>query len=166
MAELEAAANEDGKVGKRRTSRSDSLGMFWSVECYEEAPFVIDKAQQEVKDIPTELSAPILRDVKHFYQVCKIWQVGDAPILEDKAVKSAIPTLIFAGQLDPITPPSWAQLAAKSLSNSFYFEAPRAGNGMTSYWDCPQKMMISFLNNPEANRMGVSAGRDHPFETK
>lgn len=51
--ELEAA-NEDGKSrGSDGPPEDDSLGMFWSVECYEEAPFSqIDKAQQESKDLP------------------------------------------------------------------------------------------------------------------
>lgn len=148
--ELESAATDEEKREPRQDEVSDDAqGTFWSVECYEEAPFGDPvKAAKAVQDYPPELSESLLADVENFYKICKIWQVGSAPNLEDQAVSSATPTLLFTGQLDPITPPSWAKLAAKSLRNHFLFEAPRAGHGITANWECPQQMMIDFLNRP------------------
>ena len=41
---------------------------------------------------------------------CDIWGAGTADPIEDKAVVSSIPTLVVAGQYDPITPPSWGKV--------------------------------------------------------
>jgi hypothetical protein len=47
-----------------------------------------------------------------------------------------------------VTPPGWAEEAAKTLSQSFYFNVPRAGHGPTISEDCPRSILLAFLDNP------------------
>jgi len=61
---------------------------------------------------------------------------------------SQIPTLVFAGTFDPITPPSWSQQVAESLPNSFYVEMPNHGHGMST--SCPVNIRVAFLIDPLA----------------
>jgi pimeloyl-ACP methyl ester carboxylesterase len=68
--------------------------------------------------------------------------------LETRAVVSEIPSLILVGSVDPITPPVNAQLLKKSLSNSFMFEFPGRGHGLTRDTECAKSIAVHFLNDP------------------
>lgn len=122
-----------------------SYGMYFSVQCQEEIPFMDAKAlDASIKQNP-EFAA--LAD-KSSLQVCKLWNVPVAPALENQAVSSDVPTLIFSGEFDPITPPAYGKEAAQTLSKSFFFQLPKAGHGASASEDCPRNMAIAFFDNP------------------
>jgi len=124
-----------------------SRGMYFSVECYEEVPFdSLDKAEAAYK-AQGEL-AGALGSASGTFDSCRIWNVPKAPDLENQAVKSDVPTLVISGQFDPITPPEWGKLASSTLSKSFFFEVPAAGHGPSLTVDCPQQMLLAFLDQP------------------
>ena len=85
---------------------------------------------------------------------CAPWGITNAPSIENAPVASAIPTLILAGEYDPITPPAWGRAAAETLSNSQFFEFPGASHGVFSsqgeIGNCVQGMVEGFLVNSEA----------------
>jgi len=115
------------------------------VLCTEEVPFdqqaAIDSALKQYPDFAA-LASP------HILDTCKAYGVKPAGPIENHPVSSDKPTLVFSGEFDPITPPSWAEEAAKTLSNSFYFNVPRAGHGSSATVDCPRSIMLAFLDNP------------------
>jgi hypothetical protein len=55
----------------------------------------------------------------------------------------------MTGEYDPIVPPGWGQQAAGTLTNSYFFEYPGMGHGV-SFGDCPRSMMLAFLDDPGA----------------
>jgi hypothetical protein len=63
-------------------------------------------------------------------------------------VVSDVPTLILAGQYDPITPPEFGQRAAVTLSKSRYVEFPHIGHGAFRSDDCPKNVVRQFLRDP------------------
>jgi pimeloyl-ACP methyl ester carboxylesterase len=63
-------------------------------------------------------------------------------------VVSDVPALIFAGQFDPITPSAWGQLAAETLSNSFFYEFPNLGHGVMDSDRCALEIGLQFLDDP------------------
>jgi pimeloyl-ACP methyl ester carboxylesterase len=67
---------------------------------------------------------------------------------ENTAVTSEIPSLILAGQYDPVTPPEWGQLAAETLSNHFYYEFPGLGHGVMRSDACGLEIGLQFLADP------------------
>ena len=58
--------------------------------------------------------------------------------METQPVVSDIPTLVVAGEYDPITPAKWAESAASHLANSFYFLFPGGGHGVIDLNECSQ----------------------------
>jgi len=70
--------------------------------------------------------------------------------LETLPVVSGIPSLILAGSMDPITPPVNGQLVKKSLANSFLFEFPGRGHGLTRDTECAKSIAVHFLNDPHS----------------
>ncbi len=128
---------------------SDSEGMFNAVECIEELPFnSLDAAVETSAVIPDPIHDYLVSSIENQFAVCEMYGLNPADPIETEAVESDIPTLVLAGDYDPITPPADAQLAAESLSNSFYFEFPSHGHGITDVDDCAVSIIAQFLTDP------------------
>lgn len=67
--------------------------------------------------------------------------------LEGQPVVSDVPSLILAGEVDPITPPVFAYQIEKHLKNSFLFVFPGQGHGVTMLSDCAKEIALQFLSN-------------------
>ena len=127
--------------------RSVSYGMYYSVLCAEDADFdlstydvsgLLEPVAKEEKDTPA-----------HFLDACQIWNVNPLEEDIDDPVQSTIPTLILSGYLDPITPPLYAEAAAKTLVNSFSYVFPAGGHGQAMEGDCQDSIILNFLENPQ-----------------
>jgi pimeloyl-ACP methyl ester carboxylesterase len=130
-------------------SLSDAQGMFYSVECFEEAPFAdLDEIYALAEDLDPLLAQILVDDVLQLLDACAIWLDVQAPDLEADAVYSELPVLILAGEYDPVTPPSWARLAAQTLPNHFYVELPRGGHALTDAGECMSEIILAFLADP------------------
>jgi len=126
---------------------SVSAGLFWSAMCVEEIPFEIG-----VPEIPELAGVPaILREhftERYAFDVCEIWNVPPADPKENDAVDSDIPTLVFSGRFDPITPPHYAKLAAETLSHSYFYEFQALSHGVMRSNPCALQMGVAFLDDP------------------
>ncbi|MDX1688412.1 MAG: alpha/beta hydrolase, partial [Candidatus Promineifilaceae bacterium] len=128
-----------------------SVGMQFSVQCHEEIVFA-EPAQAEA----AVEAYPRLEDFfvssasvgRAAFDVCAMWEAGQAPPLEEEAVSSDLPTLILAGEYDPITPPSWGESVAAGFSNSMFFTFPGLGHGVSLDGGCPLSVMLAFLDDP------------------
>jgi len=128
-----------------------SLGMHLSVQCNEEVPF----------STPGEIAAGLegfdqIADAfdgasnlgDYMLEVCAAWDAGTGSAIEDEPIESDIPTLVLAGEYDPITPPAWGASASAYLTNSTFVEFPGLGHGTTIAADCPLQIAFDFLNDP------------------
>jgi pimeloyl-ACP methyl ester carboxylesterase len=125
-----------------------SYGMYYSVQCGEEIQF---ETQQQLID--ADQAYPEQHntfDAASAYQVCQQWGAKLADPIENQPVTSDLPTLVLSGEYDPITPPSYNQAVAKTLSNSFFFEFPGIGHGVSISGPCPLGIAKAFLNDPNA----------------
>lgn len=165
QATSERRFQDDGDASEDDTGLDDSQGMFYSVECYEEAPFGnLDDARALMETYPPELAQPLLADVEEFYAACAIWGAGEAASIESAPVTSNIRTLLVSGELDPVTPPSWATLAAQSLSNNLNIVIPRGGHSVSSDGDCVNSIIIDFINDLNRAPDISCAQKVRPFE--
>ena len=55
---------------------------------------------------------------------------------------------MLAGRYDPITPPSYAVLAAETLSSSFTYVFPNQGHGVIRSGGCGAEIAVQFLSDP------------------
>lgn len=142
------------ETGNRRQSPdqedvSDSEGMNMSVECQEEVAFLDEAtALANVPAQPAELHDNSVNAIQGTFSDCQIWNVAPADQIETQPVVSDIPTLVVAGEYDPITPARWAQSAASYLPNSYFFLFPGAGHGVIDINDCSKSIMQAFLDDP------------------
>ncbi len=127
-----------------------SQGMQLSVQCNEEISFgtpgeVISAPNFPYLDPVFEAS---IMTGQFGFAVCDMWQAGQADAVENEPVSSDLPTLILAGEYDPITPPSWGEDVGERFSNSYYFEFPGIGHGASVSGDCPLSVTLDFLADP------------------
>ncbi len=123
-----------------------SEGMYFSVQCGEEVPFRSSEDGAAAGEVYPEVQDWVESDP--FSTICLSWGAGKADPIENEPVISDIRTLILAGEFDPITPPAWGELVAESLSNSFYFEFPDVGHGVSRSGPCALGITLGFFDDP------------------
>jgi pimeloyl-ACP methyl ester carboxylesterase len=116
-----------------------AMGMFFSVTCAEDIPF-IDPAE-----IAARTAGSFLSDYRVRQQMgaCAVWPRAKVPMAHQEAVHSAVPVLLISGERDPVTPPAFAERAARSLSNSLSIVVPFGAHGGES--GCVDNLMRTFI---------------------
>ena len=132
------------------TTRQIAEGMYQAVECGEEAPFTTPEAiRQAAVGVRAEIADYFSYQAQAFIDACRsVWKVQPQPPVENEPVASDIPTLLLAGELDPITPPAYAEEAARTLGASTLQVFPGVGHGVVGSRYCADTMVTAFLNNP------------------
>jgi pimeloyl-ACP methyl ester carboxylesterase len=144
-----------------------SEGMYASVECGEATHSTSsDKVPAASASAAPRLREIIQQDVYLGLAICEWWKAQPADAIENQPVVSDIPTLILAGDNDPVTPPAWGQLAAQNLSRSQYFEFPWVGHGVlgSGIWgSCSQGIAQAFLTDPHSKPDSACLSKLKPF---
>lgn len=130
-----------------------SVGQQLSVQCQEE---VSSSDREAVAQAATE--HPLVEGFfagnptqgPGVFDVCADWGAGEPGPGEDEAVSSDLPTLVLAGELDPITPPRWGEQLAEGLSNAVFVEFPYTGHGSVGTHECAAQLVQEFLADPDA----------------
>jgi len=120
-----------------------------SVDCHDAGPIDLRDAQRQLR------LHPRVAEIKRFdwqYHACRFWASGEAPAGFRTPVVSDIPTLLLAGEFDPVTPPEWAAAAAAHLRNGYLFEFPAVGHGVLDSHLCAADLVRSFLADPRSAR--------------
>lgn len=121
-------------------SRGLSVGMFFSVVCTEDVPF-LDRDHVSTWGEGTFVGPGFADDI---LRTCKLWPKGEVPKSFREPVKSKAPVLLFSGELDPVTPPYWAEEARKTLPNSAHVVVPATGHGTLGNV-CVRRLIEQFL---------------------
>jgi pimeloyl-ACP methyl ester carboxylesterase len=137
------------KEMSRDSSETMSIGLTFSVLCSE------DMARITPQEERLATSGTFLRDgsFKLFSEVCSLWPRAQLPPHFDAQPELQTPTLLLSGELDPVTPPTWAEQAAAHLPNSLQVVVPGAAHGVSAY-GCMPDVIASFV------KRGVVSGLD------
>jgi pimeloyl-ACP methyl ester carboxylesterase len=135
------------------TSAGIATGMFFAVDCQDMAGFTSkDEVLQQVQkaNVLPELGNPdFVNDQNSTFDICREAGLKASPAIEHEPILSAIPTLIFTGEFDPITPPSYGEILHKDFSNSTLIEVPGVGHDQISTGGkCVIGVVEAFLANP------------------
>lgn len=137
----------------RSTERFFSDGMFYAIACHEEISFA------DEDEVAATLPADPFGQTDRFdlasntgssaFGTCRAFENGQAPASSNEAVVSDRPTLLMAGRYDPVTPVSWAEAAAETLTNGTVVVAEHGSHGV-SPGECGMVIMRQFLDSPDA----------------
>jgi pimeloyl-ACP methyl ester carboxylesterase len=146
-------------------------GLTFGVFCRESVAFTSPQqmqmlGQQALPDFPAE----VLRlppQMPRIFDQCAVWNVGKADRSVFNSTRSSVPVLILAGSYDPLTPPSWGELAAKTLPNSRVLRFPGAGHIAILSRSCAFVIVLAFLDQPRSGYDTGCLSRETPpmFET-
>jgi pimeloyl-ACP methyl ester carboxylesterase len=142
-------------------------GMYLSVTCAEDAPFIDpEEATKLTADNP-------FGNYRVFQQTraCGMWPRGEIPADFLEPVRSTAPVLIFSGNMDPVTPPKYAEEVAGFLPNSWHVIIPEAGHGPFGLSDpgCVDRIAINFMDQGDSKNIDASCVEKMarpPFATK
>lgn len=127
----------------------DSEGMYYSVECAEEILFYTEADVIAFSEpLPDVIEDALNASVTVGFHECELWDVEQANQIETQPVASDIPTLIYSGAYDPITPAQWGEDTGQYLPNSWHYVFPNAGHGAFETSDCALDIGLAFLSNP------------------
>ncbi len=79
---------------------------------------------------------------------CDVWPHINADARFKEPVVSDLPVLLLSGELDPVTPPEFAELTMKTLSNSQHLIAKGQGHNVFPT-GCMPKIITQFIDKPE-----------------
>ncbi len=124
-----------------------NLSMLMSVEKYEQfdpnnTNSVIAESYSNYELIPARMGF-----FDAFYRAGMSWHEANLPVEQRLFQDSAIPTIIFVNQYDPVTPPAYGHLFLDNLSNGQLFVLDEGGHGGGNA-ECRTKVMLEFMANP------------------
>lgn len=136
---------------QRSTEQFFSDGMFYAVTCHEEIAY---SDPDSVVDPPDPFGLRETFDLAsntgtNAFETCEAFANGRAAPVANEPVVSDVPTLLLAGEFDPVTPVSWAETAADDLSNSFLVVSESASHGLTGS-ECVTGIVLAFLDDPSS----------------
>lgn len=123
-----------------------ALGLWLSVECSERAAFARAAPADSCKDWPAGVCQRLDSQLMDLRKACEVWPAKRASPRIQEPVTSDIPTLIFTGEFDPVTPTVWGHLAAKTLKNSRVLSVPGAGHTVAQE-PCPMTIIRALYEN-------------------
>lgn len=124
-------------------SLSDQLahGMELSVLCAEDA----DLLRPRREDADTLLGNLA---VDYAQAQCKVWPRGERPADFKQPVRAAVPTLLLAGEWDPVTPPRYAEQVAATLTRSRVLTARGQGH-IVMNTGCMPRLIEKFVQSAD-----------------
>ncbi|XXF78771.1 alpha/beta hydrolase [Myxococcaceae bacterium GXIMD 01537] len=133
--------------------KSMSQGMFFSIVCAEDAPFITEEAAAR------EAQGSWFGDTgtRNTLRACAVWPKGRVPEGYREPVTSPVPTLLLSGELDPVTPPSWAEDAKRTLSRSLHVVVPGVGHNTLGI-GCVRTLMADFVTRGGVEGLSSTCG--------
>jgi len=111
--------------------------MELSVICAEDFPLFLE----ENTDSDYLMSDMLLKSTR---VQCSVWPAGPVPENFHDPVSSEIPVLLLSGELDPVTPPRYADQVQVHFSNSMHLVAPGQGHSVTGR-GCMGRLVSEFV---------------------
>jgi pimeloyl-ACP methyl ester carboxylesterase len=135
-------------IGSFLPARTLSQGLQYSIACAEQRGFsaaAIDTSgpyQAFARAVARLSFGP-----ERLLAACRIW---DVPNLDPSAnaVVGDTPTLLLAGEFDPATPPSYAQIVARTLTAARVFTLPGVAHTPIDGGPCPMSLALAFMDDP------------------
>ena len=138
-------------------SQGMAEGGFINVECREAA--TLDTALIAQAARPFGVYGQAAADWS-LVPYCAVWPVTRDPIGAPGPVVSDIPTLLMSGRYDPVTPASFADQAAQTLSRSAHLVFRSGGHAVSFWFTCARDAAAAFVENPDPDAVADPRCRD------
>lgn len=127
---------------------SMTRGMQWSVICAEDAR----QYREDGRAAGTILGPDVAR---MFFGACRTWPTGTPPANHTAALQSDVPALLMSGELDPVTPPAYAERVLAGLPNGRHLVFKGQSHG-TFALGCAPKLLAQFIETTDAKALDAT----------
>ncbi|MCF6288716.1 MAG: alpha/beta hydrolase [Proteobacteria bacterium] len=134
----EVIASQANMIASLLTESMSNVEM--SIICAEDLPFY-----GEYQLNKNNLFGDFINDI---IDNCAVWPHATVDASFKDPVVSDLPVLLLSGELDPVTPPSFAELAMQTLSNSQHLIAKGQGHNVFPI-GCMPDIITDFIHDPE-----------------
>lgn len=123
-------------------------GMQLSVMCTEDA----DELRADPADEGSVLGTEMIR----FSQAqCSVWPRGNRAADFRTPLAGELPVLLLSGELDPVTPPRYADEVAKTLPKGRHLVLPGQGHSVVGL-GCMPKLFAQFVETADASKLDAA----------
>ena len=124
-------------------------GVYYAIQCSGEAVFTSSEAvEAKGADLHSLMRAYFDGSNQAMLRVCDDWDIPPVTPDQNQPVVSDVPTLLLSGSFDPVTPPTWAFMAAETLSDGYAYEFPDTAHSAIATGYCVQRITADFVQNP------------------
>ncbi len=120
-----------------------SAGMFLSVTCAEDEPF-LPSDEEMTTSFAGNPFRPASR-VTAMRRLCAVWPRAELSSGFKEHVESDVPTLLLSGAVDPVTSPASAEAVLAHLSHGRHFVLPEVAHGPLAP-GCVEDLLARFLD--------------------
>lgn len=146
-----------GLISRNEGERLVYTGLLFNIVCNEDISRVSEKAlNADASNLFDGASSQFAWQV-----VCPLFPQYRPSVDFYQPVTADIPTLIFSGNLDPVTPPSNGEYPAKTLPNSHHIVVKNAAHTVAMS-TCANKIINEFLTIKEPKGLDESCLEDVP----
>lgn len=117
--------------------------------CKEELPFESAASMTRLAQ-GDPIAQAALGNALRLFEACADWPVGTPIPREAQPVRSDIPTLLIAAEIDAGCPTDFSLAALPLLGAGQYAAVPNAVHNLTNNSDCVMNMVRRFFDEPEA----------------
>jgi pimeloyl-ACP methyl ester carboxylesterase len=123
-----------------------SLGVYMTVLCRDEAPFIDPAALARKAAGDPTFEAVFVRDP--YLAACDAWNVPPAGPTIHQPVHTDVPLLLLSGQFDSFSAPPITRAAAKTFGNAWVLEVPGQTHNALGFSDCPIGIRNEWIRDP------------------
>lgn len=111
---------EAGLRSSRGLMQSIRPGLLLSFTCAE------DVSRIRPEEVARETAGSFIGDqrVRNQMAACSVWPKRDVPSDYYRPLRSRVPVILVSGDLDPVTPPSWGEIALRYFPNGMHVVIP------------------------------------------
>ncbi|MGF6417667.1 pimeloyl-ACP methyl ester carboxylesterase [Stenotrophomonas sp. AN71] len=120
-------------------------GMQWTVICSEDAPRYHAPAENPERLFGNDVASA-------FFAACPVWPHQPAAAAAATPLRSDVPALLLSGELDPVTPPRYAEQVLKGLPSGRALVARGQGHG-TLTAGCMPRLLGQFMDTTDAKTL-------------
>lgn len=136
---------------------SMSEGMQASTICSEEVLSQTSDYQLPVQSLLPITPDDVAYDIADEQQWCAIAAVPQLDASVNQPFQSDVPTLMYSGRYDPITPAQFGDAVLPGLPNGRHIVFARSAHGAFVSNDCAGQIAVAFLDKPERTQSELGA---------
>ncbi|NGZ86658.1 alpha/beta fold hydrolase [Duganella aceris] len=143
------AAGDFSAIDAQAFTRGYAKAQHMAFLCKEEIPF---ERRDHVADgtAGDPVAQLAVASLQRYFDVCPSYPVGAIDPGEAKPLRSAVPTLFIAPEIDPGCPPEMAAATAKLFSHGQLAQIPNVTHGAFRTSACTRSLVRAYLRDPSA----------------